>query len=69
MIYTNIWIQKERIIEEEFEDTNGAIWIGKSKKDRKHNGQKKKDTRTNNDLQNTMYKTKDLVSPIYIRYS
>ena len=42
MIYTNIWIQKERIIEEEFEDTNGAIWIGKSKKDRKHNGQKKR---------------------------
>jgi len=30
----------------------GVIRICKSKKDRKHNGQKKKDKRTNNDLQN-----------------
>ena len=29
--------------EEEFEDTKGAIRICKSKKDRQHNGQKKKD--------------------------
>jgi len=36
---------------EEFEDTKAVIRIRKSK-DRQHNGQKKKDKRTNNDLQN-----------------
>jgi len=36
---------------DEFEDTKGLIRIRKSKKDRQHNGQKKKDKRTNNDLQ------------------
>ena len=35
-----------------FEDTKGVIRIRKSKKDRKHNGHKKKSKRTNNDLQN-----------------
>jgi hypothetical protein len=40
------------IVYEAFEDTKGVIRIRKSKKDRKHNGQKKKDKRTNNDLQN-----------------
>jgi hypothetical protein len=35
---------------EEFEDTKGAIRIHKSKKNRQHNGQKKKYRRTNNDL-------------------
>ena len=35
---------------EEFEDIKGVIRIRKSKKDRQHNGQKKKDKRTNNDL-------------------
>ena len=39
-------------MQEEFEDTIGAIRIRKLKKDRQHNGQKKKDKRTNNDLQN-----------------
>ena len=39
-------------IQEEFEDTKGVIRIRKSKKDRKHNAQKKKDKRTNNDLPN-----------------
>jgi len=34
-----------------FEDTKGVIRIRKSK-DRQHNGQKKKDKRTNNDLLN-----------------
>ena len=29
--------------QEEFEDTKGVITIHKSKKDRQHNGQKKKD--------------------------
>ena len=36
---------------EEFEDTKGVMRIRKSK-DRQHNGQKKKDKRTNNDLHN-----------------
>jgi hypothetical protein len=43
---------------EEFEDTKGAIRIRISKKDRQHNGQKKKDKRTNNDLQNIHIKLK-----------
>jgi hypothetical protein len=40
--------KKDRIYEEEFEDTK----IRKSMKDRQQNGQKKKYKRTNNDLQN-----------------
>ena len=36
-----------------------VIIIRHSKKDRQHNGQKKKDKRTNNDHQNTTQKTKD----------
>jgi hypothetical protein len=44
---------------EEFEDTRVVIRIRKSKKDRQHNDQKKKDNRTNNDLQNYTQKTKD----------
>jgi len=47
---------------EEIEDTKGVIRICKSKKDRQHNGQKKKDKRTNNDLQNITHKTKDRVT-------
>jgi hypothetical protein len=43
---------------EEFEDTKGAIKIRISKKDRHHNGQKKKYKRTNNDLQNIHIKLK-----------
>ena len=38
--------------QEEFEDAKGVIRIRISKKNRQHNGRKKKDTRTNNDLQN-----------------
>ena len=34
------------------EDTKEVIIIRKSKKDRQHNGQKKKDKKINNDLQN-----------------
>ena len=44
--------------EEEFEDTKGVIIIWKSKKNRQHNDQKKKDKRTNNDLQNKHIKLK-----------
>jgi hypothetical protein len=42
----------------EFEDTKEVIRVCKSK-DRQHNGQKKQDKTTNNDLQNTTQKTKD----------
>jgi len=38
--------------EEEFDDTKEVIRIRKSKKDRQYNDQKKKDKKTNNDLQN-----------------
>ena len=47
------------LFQEEFEDTKGIIRIRKSKKNRQHNDQKKKDKITNNDLQNTTQKTKD----------
>jgi hypothetical protein len=43
---------------DEFENTKVVIRICKSKKDRQHNGQKKKDKRTNNDLQNIHIKLK-----------
>ena len=43
---------------EEFEDTKGVIKMHISKKNRKHNGQKKKYKRTNNDLQNIHIKLK-----------
>ena len=47
---------------DEFYDTKGIIKICKSKKNRQHNGQKKKDKMTNNDLQNITQKTKDWVT-------
>ena len=47
---------------EEFEDTKGILRIRKSKKDRQHNGQKKKDKMTNNDLQNITHKPKERVT-------
>ena len=43
---------------EEFEDTKVVIRILISKKNRQHNGQKKKYKRTNNDLQNIHIKLK-----------
>ena len=55
-------IQKEsnisNIFYEEFEDTKGLIRIRILKKNRQHNGQKKKYKRTNNDLQNIHIKLK-----------
>ena len=42
-----------RLIYEKFEDTNGVPRSRKSKKDRQYNGQKKKDEKTINYLQNT----------------
>jgi uncharacterized membrane protein len=38
--------------QEKFEDSKGVIRSNKFKKDRQHNGRKKKDKKTNNDLQN-----------------
>jgi hypothetical protein len=48
----------------EFEDTKGVIRIRKSKKDRQHNGQKKKNKRTNNDLRNIHIKLLKLKSSL-----
>jgi hypothetical protein len=44
------------LVQEKIEDTTGVIRIRKSKD--KHNGQRKKDTWTNNDLQNIHIKLK-----------
>jgi hypothetical protein len=52
------------ILKEKFEHAKGVTRSHKSKKDRQHNDQKKKDTRTNNDLQNITQKTKDLATQI-----
>jgi len=41
-----------------FEDTREVIESRKSKMNRQHNGQTKKDERTNNDLHNNTQKTK-----------
>ena len=49
------------LFEEELEDTIGVTIIRKSK-DRQHNGQRKKNKTTNNDLQNIAHKTKDRVT-------
>ena len=43
---------------QEFEDTKGVIGIRKSKKNRKHNGQKKRYKGTNNNLQHIHIKLK-----------
>jgi hypothetical protein len=56
-----VWYQQTWSEEEELEDTKGVIRIRKTK-DRQHNGQKKKDKRTNNYLQNMTQKTKDRVT-------
>jgi len=47
---TNFSLILSSVVLEEFEDTKGVIRIRKSKKDRQHNGQKKKYKRSNNDL-------------------
>jgi len=53
-----ILFQIKHDVIEESEDTKGVIRIRKSKKDRQHNDQKKKNKRTNNDLHNTTQKLK-----------
>jgi len=45
-------------LKEEFDDTKGVIRIRISKKNRQHNGQKKKYKMTNNDIQNIHIKLK-----------
>ena len=45
-------------LQEEIEDAKGVIIICKSKQNRQHNGQKKKNTRTNKDLQKIHRKLK-----------
>ena len=49
--------------QQEFEDTKGGIRIRKSKKNRQHNGKKKKDKRTNNDIQIHQYQQSDQSPP------
>jgi hypothetical protein len=55
--YLTLIYRWNNAIQEELEDTKGVIRICKSKKDRQHNGQKKNEKRTNNDLQNITHKT------------
>jgi hypothetical protein len=55
---TGIILPKLLFYKEEFEDTKGAIIIRILKKNRQHNGQKKKHKRTNNDEQNIHIKLK-----------
>jgi hypothetical protein len=50
--------RKRIIYIEKFEDTKGVIRSRISKKNRQHNGQRKKYKRTNNDLQNIHIKLK-----------
>ena len=45
-------------LDQEFEDTKRVIRIRKSKKERQRNGEKKRNKRTNNDLQNIHIKLK-----------
>ena len=45
-----------RFAQEVFEDNKGVIKIRQSMKNRQHNGQKKKNKRTNDDLVNQFFK-------------
>jgi hypothetical protein len=56
------WCKASYMCQEEFEDTKRVIWIRKSKKDRQHNEQKKKDKKKSYDLQSITHKTKDRVT-------
>jgi hypothetical protein len=53
--------------QEEYEDTKGVIRIHKSKKDRQHIDQKKKDKGQNYNLQNTTQKTNDQQHEPYLK--
>ena len=53
--------------EDEFDDTKEVIRIRKPKKNKQHNGQKKKYNRTNSDLQNIHLKLKKWeISGLYL---
>ena len=56
MVYQKV--KQINILEVKFEDTKGVIRNRISKKNRQHNGQKKKYKRTNNDRQNIHIKLK-----------
>jgi len=53
----------QRNWQEEFEDTKGAIRISTSKKNRQHNGQKKKVQKDKQQSAKHTHKTKDRVTP------
>ena len=55
LCFFGLWLL---VFQEEFEDIKGAIRIRISKKNRQHNGQKKKYKRTNNDQQSIHIKLK-----------
>jgi hypothetical protein len=57
-LYCPFLIATSIFIWEGFEDTKGVLRIRKSKKNRQHNGKKKKYKKTNNDLQNIHIKLK-----------
>ena len=57
----NVLIYIQRVLKEEFEDTKGAIRIRISKKNRQHNGQKKKVQKDKQRSTKHKYKTKDRV--------
>jgi len=61
-LVTHVCIMLSQLCKEEFEANKWVIRICKLKKDRQHNGQGKKDKRTNNDPQNTTQKAKDGVT-------
>ena len=67
----NVLIYIQRVLKEEFEDTKGAIRIRISKKNRQHNGQKKKVQKDKQRSTKHTYKTKDRVrrTPLKIGYS
>ena len=52
-------------MKEKSESTEGVIRSRKSMNQRHHNGQRKKDKRPNNDLQNTTQKSKDQETKVY----
>jgi len=54
---------------EKFEDTKGVIRSRKSEMDRQYNGQKKKDKKRNNDLQNITQKIKDRATRTALKLS
>jgi len=54
------------VFSDKFEDNKRVIRCRKSK-NRQHNGQKKKDRTTNNDLQNITQKTKDRAKRITLK--